>query len=543
MRYYQAPTEQFRQLITIFNYNHAEYDAETIDALLAGMTDWVEKILVDTNQLGDEVGAKFDQGQVTLPKAFHEAYEQMASNGMLSLGMPLEWGGLGAPPFLMNMLMEMLSSGNLSLSTCHLLTSGVIRVIDEFADDVVKALYLRKMIEGKYSGVMCLTEPQCGTDLGLISTQAKPVGDHFELTGNKIWISFGEHQLTDNIIHLVLAKLPDAPEGSKGISLFLVPKYLENGQLNGVFCTGVEKKMGTHGAPTCFMSYEKAEGYLLGKPHQGLPLMFQMMNEARLAVGVQALGVAEVAYQTALKFAHERRQSRALEKSQRDKEHKADLIIKHPDVKRMLNNIQTQLIAMRALVAFTAIKVEEGQEGWSGHLTPIVKSFLTERCVDMVSEAMQVMGGMGYTKDGVIEQYLRDIRVTMIYEGTNGIQALDLVGRKLLKDQGETVRELITLLKTFDCPNEAFQQLLNEHADHLEQCLVWLGVNGIKKPELAAASASDFLRLMGMSLLSYMWAHYIKQGLYLKEAEYFRLMIAPESQVFASRVQAGRWVE
>jgi hypothetical protein len=291
------------------------------------------------------------------------------------------------------------------------------------------------------------------------------------------------------------------------------------------------------------MSYEKAEGYLLGKPHQGLPLMFQMMNEARLAVGVQALGVAEVAYQTALKFAHERRQSRALEKSQRDKEHKADLIIKHPDVKRMLNNIQTQLIAMRALVAFTAIKVEEGQEGWSGHLTPIVKSFLTERCVDMVSEAMQVMGGMGYTKDGVIEQYLRDIRVTMIYEGTNGIQALDLVGRKLLKDQGETVRELITLLKTFDCPNEAFQQLLNEHADHLEQCLVWLGVNGIKKPELAAASASDFLRLMGMSLLSYMWAHYIKQGLYLKEAEYFRLMIAPESQVFASRVQAGRWVE
>ncbi len=542
MRYYQAPIDQFKQLITIFNYSHPEYDAQTIDALLIGMSSWVEDKMVGTNLVGDEIGAQFVQGQVILPKAYDEAYHQMAANGMLSLGMPVEWGGLGAPPIVMNMLMEMLSSGNLSLSTCHLLSSGVIRVLDAFANDSLKNKYLHAMVEGKYSGVMCLTEPQCGTDLGLIVTQAKPDGDSFLITGNKIWISFGEHQMTENIIHLVLAKLPDAPEGSKGISLFLVPKYLENAKLNGVICTGIEKKMGTHGAPTCFMSYEGARGYLIGEPHQGLPLMFQMMNEARLAVGVQALGVAEIAYQAALKFAHERRQSRALRPSDREMDKKADLIIVHPDVKRMLHNIHCQLISMRALVAFTAIKVEEGHQAWSGHLTPIIKSFLTERCVEMVSEAMQVMGGMGYTKDGVIEQYLRDVRVTMIYEGTNGIQALDLVARKILKDQGKTVREFIELLRSFECPDEPFTQLLKKHANQLEQCLIWLGVNGMKNPNLAAASASDFLRLMGIALLSFMWAHYLRHGLYLAEAEYFRLMLAPESEVFASRVASGQWV-
>ena len=542
MRYYQAPIDQFKQLITIFNYNHVEYDPQTIESLLLGVSDWVEKKLPDTNQDGDDMGAQFDQGQIILPPSFHEAYSEMSSNGIFSLGMPIEWGGLGAPPIVMNMLMEMLSSGNLSLSTCHLLSSGVIRVLDAFADQELKNRYLNALVEGNSSGVMCLTEPQCGTDLGLISTRATPVNHHYEITGHKIWISFGEHQLTDNIIHLVLAKLPDAPEGSRGISLFLVPKYLEGGQKNGVVCTGIEKKMGTHGAPTCFMSYEGAVGYLIGEPHQGLPLMFQMMNEARLAVGVQALGVAEIAYQAALKFADERRQSRALQKEQRDMSQKADLIRVHPDIKRMLNNINSQLIAMRALVAFTAIKVEQGHPGWVGHLTPIVKSFLTERCVDMVSEAMQVMGGMGYVKDGAVEQYLRDLRVTMIYEGTNGIQALDLVGRKLLKDQGKTVKAFIELLQNFDCPDELFQALMNEHAHQIEQCLVWLGMNGIKNPNLAAASASDFLRLMGISLLSYMWAHYVKQGVYLKEAAYFRLMIAPEAKVFALRVQAGQWV-
>tara|TARA_A100001015_G_scaffold317926_1_gene436211 strand:- start:1622 stop:3253 length:1632 start_codon:yes stop_codon:yes gene_type:complete len=542
MRYYQAPTKQFEQILSTLDYKNDVYDQDTVRSLLETAGGWVEKNLFPTNQIGDEVGLEYKNQRVNLPNEFKSIYSQMIDNGTYSIGMPAQWGGLDAPPILVNMMMEMLSSGNLSLSTCSLLTSGAVSTIQAFGDDYLKATYLPKMVSGKYSGTMCLTESQCGTDLGMIRTKAYKKDDKYIVTGDKIWISFGEHNLTENIIHLVLARLPDAPEGVKGISLFLVPKFLEDGKENKVTCQGLEHKMGSHASPTCFMNYDNSIGYLIGEPHQGLKLMFHMMNAARLAVGVQGIGVAEIAFQTAKQFANDRRQSRVINPNRREMDFPADRIIVHPDVRRMLMTVECQIIAMRALVAYVGIVQEKGDEHLLGHLTPIIKSFCTERSTELVSESLQVLGGIGYTKDGAIEQYLRDVRITMIYEGTNGIQALDLVGRKMMKDAGATIRRIITMLREFPSDDEQTKLVLDTHAEQIEAALTWLAKNGLSDPELAAASSSDFLRLMATALMSYMWAHLIKEKDLEKLARFHQTMIAPEAILYLSRVKAGHWV-
>ena len=541
MRQYKAPINEFMLILDKLRYENADFDHDTIAALLESTGDWVHKRLLPTNEMGDSQGVHFADGHVRVPEVFHDVHQEMIANGIFGLGLPAEWGGIGAPPIIVNMMMEMLSAGNLAFSTGSLLTSGAIATIDKYAAESLKAIYLPKMVAGQFSGTMCLTEPQCGTDLGLIRTKAVPDGEGYRITGSKIWISFGEHDLTDNIIHLVLARLPDAPPGVKGISLFLVPKRLEDGSENGVSCQGLEHKMGTHASPTCFMNYDNAEGHLIGEAHQGLKCMFHMMNAARLAVGVQALGVAEIAQQKALAFAQERRQSRAINPARRDEKQAADLIINHPDVRRMLLTVKSQIIPLRALVAYAGIALEKEQDALVGHLTPIVKSFCTERGTQLVSESLQVLGGMGYTRDGEIEQYLRDVRVTMIYEGTNAIQALDLVGRKMLKDQGATIRYLCQQMRSQANECAGFATCLRAQADLLEECLIWLAVNGVQDQELAAASV-DFLRLVGICLMTFMWSKIIGSDEVPASAEFYLRMVAPEADLFTARVKSGEWV-
>ena len=493
---------------------------EIMDAMLTEGAKLAENVLAPINTSGDREGCQFDPETklVTTPTGFADAYRQFAEAGWTALAGPVEYGGQGLPHTLNTLAEEMVCSANLSLGMYPGLTHGAVNALTSYGSEELKEKYLPKLISGEWSGTMCLTEPQCGTDLGLIRTKAEPQADgSYAVTGNKIWITGGEHDMVENIVHLVLAKLPDAPSGSKGISLFLVPKFLDDGSRNPAFCGGLEHKMGIKGSATCVMNFEGAKGWLIGEPHKGLQAMFVMMNSARLMVGLQGLGIAESAYQVALDFAKERLQSRSLT-GPKAPEKAADPIIVHPDVRRMLLRQKATIEGSRVLAYYVAMQLDIAHKAESEEereqaddmvqlLTPIVKAFLTDEGFFCANDALQLMGGSGFTQDWPVEQFVRDARITRIYEGTNGIQALDLVGRKLGIAGGRPVKRFFAMvdayLKSGDVP---FADELKAAVGRLQKSTMWLMQNGMADRDQAGSAATPYLRLFALTALAYFWS-------------------------------------
>lgn len=577
MQRYSVPLKDMRFVLEALGYAEKlgefdafdMYDLETSMAVLEAIAAVSEDKLLPLNRKGDEVGLKFDPetGDVTLPEGFEDAYKAIREVGMIGLAAPEEFGGGGAPEPLNVLASEMLTACNKSFSMCPGLSVGLMGALEAHGSQAQKEKYLTKLISGEWTGTMCLTEPQCGTDLGLISTKAEPLGDGaYKLTGTKIWITFGEHNLADNILHLVLARLPDAPEGIRGISAFIVPKVMDDGSRNPVFCTGLEEKMGIHASPTCVISLDGATGYMVSEPNKGMRAMFTMMNMARLSVGMEGVALGEIAYQTAVDFAKERRQGRSLDKDKNDESASADNILVHPDVRRMLLNIKSTTEAMRGLGVWIGIEHEishhhadeamrQESDDLVALLTPLIKSYGSERGFQNISEAMQVCGGAGYTADWDIEQYLRDERIAMIYEGTNHIQALDLIGRKLPMKNG---RLLMTFQKRVQaCLDECSE--IDELAEligpfqkavgRLMQATQTVASQGMKDPEMAASVASNYLNLFSLVSLGFIWLelakHAVKKGgaqstTKLKTANYFMQMILPETGLYAKLVGVGK---
>ena len=484
--------------------------------------------LFPLNRSGDEEGCHFDNGNVRTPEGFRAAYAAYLEGGWGGLSCAPEFGGQGMPHSVNIALEEMLCSANLSFSTYPGLTRGVYRALRAFGNEAIKQLYLPRLVSGKWSGTMCLTEPHCGTDLGLLRTRAEPTKeDTYHITGTKIFITAGEHDLTENIVHLVLARLPDAPAGIKGISLFLVPKFVpdeqdEPGDRNSVTCASIEHKMGIKASATCVMNFEEATGWLVGQPHRGMQAMFTMMNDARLGVGMQGLGIAEIAYQAAGAYAKERLQGRSITGTkQPDKP--ADPLIVHPDIRRILLTMRSFTEGARALTCWLARNLDfrdkaetnEGRQAADDFvqlMTPIVKAFLTDYGFEVTNMGLQIHGGHGYIRETGVEQYVRDARITQIYEGANGIQALDLVGRKLPAHTGRYLRSFFhpvqswieeqsvnTELQSFVLPVAKAFGRLQLATGHIAQA-------GLSNPDEGGAAASEYLRLFGLVALGYLWA-------------------------------------
>jgi alkylation response protein AidB-like acyl-CoA dehydrogenase len=542
MPVYHAPKADFefllKEFVQIQQYSNVpgfDQASDLVTPLLDEGARLCEEVLFPLNQSGDEEGLTYDNGTVTTPKGFKEAYKQYCEGGWPSFTCDPEYGGQGLPEALNMPFMEMACSSNLAFGMTPGLSHGAYNAIHLHGSEELKRLYLPKIVSGEWGGVMCLTEAHCGTDLGLIRTTATPQSDgSYQINGGKIFISSGEHDKTANIIHLVLARLPDAPKGSKGISLFLVPKLRVNadgslGAANGVRCEGLEHKMGIHASPTCVMQYTDSVGWLVGQPNQGLKAMFTMMNEARLYVGLQGLGLAEVAYQNALAYAQERLQGRAL-KGAEYPDKPADPIIVHPDVRRMLLEMKAFTEGARALVIETALMSDlkkrsanaaqrEYADDWMQLMTPIIKAYFTDMGFAVASNAMQVYGGHGYIREYGIEQYARDARIAMIYEGTNGIQALDLIGRKLPHKFGKYLRCFFHPAMAFveanrDVPGmEEFTKPLYQNLKHLQNASLWIAKTGLSNPNDPAAGACDYLRLFALTVMAYMWARMAKVSL------------------------------
>ena len=506
---------------------YEQVNQELIDAVIEEAAKLSQEVLFPLNLSGDAEGCTYENGVVRTPKGFKEAYNQLIEGGWTSLACDPAYGGQGMPMLVSTVFEEMVSSANLAFGMYPGLSHGAYRALHAHASEDLKAAYLPRLVDGTWSGTMCLTEPQCGTDLGLIRTKAEPADDgSYRISGTKIFISAGEHDLTENIIHLVLAKLPGAPAGTKGISLFLVPKFLPNaeggaGMRNGLMCGSIEHKMGIKASATAVMHFDDATGWLVGQPHAGMKAMFTMMNAARLAVGMQGLGVAETAYQSAAAYAKDRRQGKSVAKGVPSRE-AADPIIVHPDVRRMLLEARSMVEAGRALSYWVGLELDRSEhhpdpatrqaaDDLVALLTPIVKAALTDLGSEAANMAVQVLGGHGYVHEWGVEQLVRDARIAQIYEGTNGIQALDLVGRKMGQDMGR-------LLRSFFHP---VSQFLDKHADdkelasfvgptakafgRLQQATLVIAQRGLARPEEAAAAATDYLRLFGYVAMAYMW--------------------------------------
>ncbi len=516
---------------------HAETDADTINAVLEEAGKFAAEVTFPLNQIGDEEGCVLDKTthEVRTPKGFKEAYVKYVEGGWPALNGDPEYGGQGLPVVLNQCLYEMLNSANQAWTMYPGLTHGAYECLHAHGTPELKQAYLPKLTSGLWTGTMCLTEPHCGTDLGMLRSKAEPQADgSYAITGSKIFISSGEHDLAENIVHLVLARLPGAPVGSKGISLFLVPKFMPKadgslGARNPVYCTGLEHKMGIHGNSTAQISLEGATGWLVGEPNKGLSAMFVMMNAARLGVGMQSLGLTEVAYQNAVAYARDRLQSRSLS-GPKAPDKPADPIIVHPDVRRMLLTARAYAEGARALGLFVALELDKmlssddaDERTRSGDLvallTPIIKAFTTDNAWIATSACMQVFGGHGYIRESGMEQLVRDARINMIYEGTNTIQSLDLLGRKVLGDNGAKLKKFGRMVQEFieeEGTNEAMQEFVNPLADlgdKLTKLTTELGMKAMQSPDEVGAAAVDYLRVAGHLVFAYFWARMAKIAL------------------------------
>jgi len=474
-------------------------------------------VLAPVNQAGDEHGCSFQDGTVTTPPGFKEAFAELAGGGWLGLSGNPQYGGQGMPKLLGCLLEEMFWAANSSLYLYGTLTVGAAICIDAHGSDEQKALYLPKLYSGEWTGAMALTEAHAGSDLGIMRTKAEPQADgSYAISGTKIFITSGEHDLADNIVHLVLAKLPDAPAGSRGISLFIVPKFLPDedgapGERNAFAAGSIEKKMGIHGSATCVMNYDGATGFLVGEENQGLAAMFTMMNYERLSVGLQGLGAGELAYQAAADYAGERLQGRA-PSGPVNPDGPADPLIAHPDVRRMLLTIRALTEGGRAFAMFVGMQLDRGKyaddaeaQAFSELLTPVAKAFLTDRGFDCAVLAQQILGGHGYVTEWGLEQVVRDARIAQIYEGTNGIQAMDLMGRKVLRDGGKTLHALLSKLREETLPDD-FREPVEQALSRLEHVTATLVERSADDADVAGAAAVEYLDLVGYTVYAWLWA-------------------------------------
>jgi alkylation response protein AidB-like acyl-CoA dehydrogenase len=563
---YQAPVrDQMFVLRDVLGLDHyanlpgfADASLDVVEQILTEGGKFCEEVLAPINGGGDREGCVWSPDHtVATPKGFREAYAAMVAAGWPALGAEPEFGGQGLPRVVSLAYSEMSSGANMAFSMYPGLTHGAYSAILEGGSPEQKALYLPKLASAEWGGTMNLTEPQCGTDLGLLRTKAVPQADgSYAISGQKIWISGGEHDLTENIVHLVLARIEGAPAGVRGISLFIVPKFLPTteggvGPRNaGVKCAGLEEKMGIHGNATCVMAYDEAKGWLIGEPNTGLRLMFVMMNEARLGVGLQGLSQAEAAYQAAVAFARDRLQGRSLT-GPKNPEGPADPIIVHPDVRRMLMDAKATLEGGRAFLLWAGLQgdlmhaspdaaTREKASDYMGLLTPVLKAYFTDAGFKICSDAMQVHGGSGFTESFPASQYLRDIRISLIYEGTNGVQALDLVGRKLAANGGRAVMSFFAEIDAFVAEHEDAADLkpfidgLKAAKAELQDATLWLMQNGLANPDNAGAASTDYLHLFGLTGLAYMWAQIAK-------AAHARIAAGDTDPFYANKLITGRY--
>ncbi|CAG2143014.1 acyl-CoA dehydrogenase C-terminal domain-containing protein [Ralstonia mannitolilytica] len=515
---------------------HAEIDADTINQVIEEAGKFCSEVIFPLNQSGDREGCTYHgDGVVTAPKGFKEAYQQYVEAGWPALGCDPEYGGQGLPILINNALYEMLNSANQAWTMYPGLSHGAYEALHAHGTDELKQRYLPKLVSGVWTGTMCLTEPHCGTDLGILRTKAEPLADgSYAITGTKIFISAGEHDLAENIIHLVLARLPDAPGGTKGISLFVVPKFIPDadgnpGERNTVKCGSIEHKMGIHGNATCVINLDGAKGWMVGEPNKGLNAMFVMMNAARLGVGMQSLGLTEVAYQNSVAYAKERLQMRSLS-GPKAPDKPADPIIVHPDVRRMLLTQRAYAEGGRAFSYWIALQIDrelshpdeavrKDAADLVALLTPIAKAFLSDNAFISTNEGMQVFGGHGYISEWGMEQYVRDARINMIYEGTNTVQSLDLLGRKILGDMGAKMKKFGKMVQDFveaEGTNEAMQEFINPLADigdKVQKLTMEIGMKAMANPDEVGAAAVPYLRVVGHLVFAYFWARMAKIAL------------------------------
>ena len=556
---------------------HAEVDVDTINAVIEEAGKFASEVIFPLNISGDTEGCVLDKAthEVKTPTGFKEAYDKYVEGGWAALSCDPAYGGQGLPFVLNQCLYEMMNSANQAWTMYPGLSHGAYEALHAHGTDEQKKLYLPKLTSGEWTGTMCLTEPHCGTDLGLLRTKAEPQADGtYKLTGNKIFISAGEHSMASNIVHLVLARLPDAPKGSKGISLFVVPKFKVNadgslGERNPIYCTGLEHKMGIHGNATAQIALDGATGSLVGQPHKGLAAMFVMMNAARLGVGNQSLGLTEVAFQNALAYAKDRIQMRSLSGTKaKDKE--ADPIIVHPDVRKMLLTAKAYAEGARALQIYCTLlldkvhshpdeKVRAESEELVALLTPIVKAFITDNGHISTNHCMQVFGGHGFIKEWGMEQYVRDNRINMIYEGTNTVQSLDLLGRKILGNNGATLKKLGRLIGKLveeEGVNEKMAEFINPIAmlgDQMTKFTTEIGFKGMQNPDEVGAAAVDYLRVAGHLVFGYLFARMAQvalreiaagntdpfYGAKLQTARFYFAKLFPETATLMRTARAG----
>jgi alkylation response protein AidB-like acyl-CoA dehydrogenase len=579
---YQAPVREhlflLNEVLGLESYSNLPGFPDATPDLMAQLLEEAARFcgeaLGPLNAVGDREGCRYDAGkaEVTTPTGFKDAYKTMVESGWSALAVDPKWGGQGLPMVLNVAFNEMASSANMAFAMYPGLTHGAFSAIAEAGSDEQKALYLPKLATGHWSGAMNLTEPQCGTDLSMIRTKAVKAEDGtFRITGEKIWISGGEQDLSENVVHLVLARTEGAPAGTRGLSLFITPKFLPDasgapGERNAFKCAGLEEKMGIHGNATCVMAYEGAKAWLIGEENHGLRIMFIMMNEARLGVAVQGLAQAEAAYQAAVAFARERIQGRALT-GPKNPDGPADPILVHPDVRRMLMDSRAVIEAGRALLFWTILHQDiargapdeadrQKADDLVALMTPVLKSFLTDRGFKVCSDALQVHGGSGYTTHFPAAQYLRDCRISMIYEGTNGVQALDLVGRKLPANGGRSVTTFFAevdalIAEPADAELKPFLDGLASAKAQLQEATMWLVQKGLSNPDNAGAASHDYLNLMALTGLAFMWAKIARaakaragsgDAFYdnkLITGRYFLERILPEAASHLAKVKAG----
>ena len=562
---YQPPVRDYafilRDFLELERYANlpafADAAMDTVDQILDEAGRFTAEVLAPLNSVGDKEGCHWAaDNSVTTPKGFKEAYRQLVDGGWPGLGSDPAYGGQGLPRVVNLAFSEMSSSANMAFSMYPGLTHGAYSAIHAAGTPEQKDLYLPKLASFQWGGTMNLTEPHCGTDLGLLRTKAVPQPDgSYKISGQKIWISGGEQDLTETIVHLVLARIEGAPMGTRGISLFIVPKFIPDkdgnpGARNAVKCLGLEEKMGIHGNATCVIAHEEATGWLIGEENRGLSIMFIMMNEARLGVGMQGIAQAEAAYQAAAEFAKDRLQGRSLT-GPKNPDGPADPIIVHPDVRRMLMDAKAIVEGGRAFLFWTALHgdlaeaspdeaVRQKGHDYMALMTPVLKGFLTDRGFNVCSDAMQVHGGSGFTEHFPVSQYLRDCRIALIYEGTNGIQALDLVGRKLAADGGRGVMGFFAELDGFIAANEGdatmkpFTEGLAKAKAELQEATLWLMQNGLANPDNAGAASTDYMHLFGLVALAYMWAMMAK-------AANAKIAGGATDPIYAEKLAVGRY--